>query len=248
MDNQCVQMEEKSRKLSNTTFGDFGTRRRRNYTTQDSVVACFRHNQSFVGTSNVHLAHKHNVRPLGTQAHEWYMGVSALEGLRRANYYGMKIWSDIFRGRLGTALPDTFGTDAFFEDFDHYFARLFDGVRHDSGNPFVFAGKTIDAYQKLKINPKTRTILFSDNLNCDLAVEIQKELASEIGISFGIGTHFTNDFPGSKPLNMVIKMASCNGVKVVKISDEPSKQIGDRDALRVANWTFNNTPLDQTNG
>lgn len=245
MENQGKLMEHKSAMLGDIPFADFGTRRRRTYGVQDMLVQVFKdRNRRFVGTSNVHLAMKHGVKPIGTQAHEWYMAISALEGLRRANYYGMKIWSEIFGGRLGIALTDTFGTDAFFQDFDVYFARLFDGVRHDSGDPFAFAEKTIAAYEALGISPKTRTIVFSDNLNCELVVRLYKALCERINVSFGIGTHFTNHFLGSKALNMVIKLILCNGIPVVKLGDDAMKQLGERDALRVANWTFRGIPLD----
>ena len=227
------------------TIADFGTRRRRNYETQDLVVGTLKSAcKNFVGTSNVHLAHKYNVKPIGTMAHEWIMGISALESLRHANRYALRIWSKVFEGRLGIALPDTFGTDAFFEDFDGYLARLFDGVRHDSGEPLVFAEKVIAHYQKLGIFPMSKSIVFSDGLTPEVAREISLALEGRIRTSFGIGTNLTNDFPGSKALNMVIKLMMIGGIPVVKISDTPSKAIGDKDALRVARWTFFRNQLD----
>lgn len=234
----------KKQALEGILYADFGARRRRNFTTQDLIVRTFAGEPNFVGTSNVHLAHKYNVRPIGTMAHEWIMGISALEGIRRANYHALKLWSDIFRGRLGIALTDTFGTDLFFQDFDGYLARLFDGVRHDSGDPFKFGEKAIAAYEKLGINPKTKTIVFSDGLDCDMARQLWAAFMNRINVSFGIGTHFTNDYVGSKALNMVIKMWSCNGVPVVKLSDVLTKQMGDKDALRVANWIVYGHALD----
>ena len=242
---QIAQLIGKAKTLHGHTIADFGTRRRRSYATQDLVVRELRNLSSrFVGTSNVHLAMKYGVKPIGTMAHEWIMGISALESLRHANRYALKIWSKVFDGNLGIALTDTFGTDAFFEDFDGYLARLFDGVRHDSGDPFVFAERVIAHYQKLGIHPMSKTIVFSDGLTPELAAKIGDALAGRIRVSFGIGTNFTNDFPGSKALNMVIKLMMCNGVNVVKISDTPSKAIGNRDAQRVANWTFFNKGLD----
>ena len=247
---QSAKLAMKSERLRHITFTDFGTRRRRNFATQDSVVAYFKkHNPYFMGTSNVHLAHKHNVRPIGTMAHEWIMGISALEGLRHANRYAMKIWSDIYKGELGTALTDTFGTDVFWSDFDVALAKLFDGPRHDSGCPFEFTDKTVANYKRMRIDPTTKTAIFSDGLDTDLAVNIDDYCKNKIRSSFGIGTHFTNDFSKfndevSKPLNMVIKLSKCNGIPVVKLSDTPSKAIGDRDALRVAKWTFFGQPLD----
>lgn len=226
-------------------FADFGTRRRRNYVTQNLVVETFKHWSNFVGTSNVHLAKIHGVKPLGTMAHEWVMGISALEGLQHANRYAMRVWADVYKGNLGTALPDTFGTAAFWEDFDGFYARLFDGVRHDSGDPSKFGHATIEHYKKLGINPMTRTIIFSDGLDAETAAALRKEFHEKINVSFGIGTNLTNDYTGSKPLNMVIKMSHCGGKPVVKLSDVPTKAIGDKDALRVAKWTFFGTPLDE---
>ncbi len=235
----------KAERLKECTLADFGTRRRRSYDMQDLVVRTLKqHHPKFVGTSNVHLAHKHGTKPIGTMAHEWIMGISALESLRYANRHALNIWSKVFRGDLGIALTDTFGTDAFFEDFDRYLSKLFDGVRHDSGDPLVFARKAISHYKKLGIDPMTKTIVFSDGLNVDTALEIYAALTGQIRMSFGIGTHLTNDYAGSKALNMVIKLWECNGIPVVKLSDVATKQIGNDDALRVANWTFFNRPLD----
>lgn len=237
----------KAEQIQHVTLADFGTRRRRSYDMQNLAVSTLKkYHPKFVGTSNVHLAKKHNVKAIGTMAHEWIMGISALEGLRYANRHSLNIWSKVFRGRLGVALTDTFGTDAFFQDFDDYLARLFDGVRHDSGDPIVFAKKTISQYKKLGIDPMTKTIVFSDGLDTTKAKEIALALEGKIRISFGIGTHLTNDYEGSKALNMVIKLWECNGIPVVKLSDVATKQIGDKDALRVANWTFFNKPLDAT--
>lgn len=240
---QRLKLEEKATKLT-FPFADFGTRRRRLYQMQDLVVNTLKTTPNFVGTSNVHLAHKHGVRPIGTMAHEWIMGVSALEGLRYANRHALNIWRKIYKGNLGIALTDTFGSDAFFQDFDLELAKLYDGVRHDSGDPIKFAEKAIRHYSSLGIDPTIKTIVFSDGLNTDSAVEIHNTLKGKVRMSFGIGTHLTNDYEDSRPLNMVIKLWSCDGVPVVKLSDVATKQIGDKDALRVANWTFFGEPLD----
>jgi nicotinate phosphoribosyltransferase len=229
---------------NNVIFTDFGTRRRRSFAIQRMVVECLSQYKGFMGTSNVYLAMKNNVKPLGTMAHEWIMGVSALEGLRHANRYAMMHWSNSYKGNLGTALPDTFGTEAFFEDFDNYYARLFDSGRHDSGCPYIFGDRFIKHYKSININPMHKSLIFSDALNVKKAIDIKTYFQGKINTSFGIGTHFTNDVPDSEALNMVIKMISCNGIPVVKLSDTPSKAIGDKDALRVARWTFFKTPLD----
>jgi nicotinate phosphoribosyltransferase len=236
--------------LSGTKFADFGTRRRRSYEVHDLVIAGLKSakdafgNNGLVGTSNVHFAMKHGLRPIGTMAHEWIMGVSALESLRHANRYAMRNWAKVYGGSLGIALPDTFGSNAFFEDFDGHLARLFDGVRHDSGDPAVFAEKAIAHYEKLRIDPRHKVVVFTDGLTPELALKLDEHYSMRIGVSFGIGTNFTNDFPGSKPLNMVIKLARIDNIPVVKLSDEPGKAIGDADAMRVAKWTFSRTPLD----
>lgn len=244
-DAQTQLLHEKAIALSECNYADFGTRRRRNYDTQDLVVEYLKTRKSFRGTSNVHLAMKHDVRAIGTMAHEWIMGVSVLKGLRHANKYALSEWSEVFHGDLGIALTDTFGTKAFFQDFDGYLARLFDGVRQDSGDPIEFGEETIKFYNKMGIDPTTKVIVFSDGLTATTAAQIAHHFAGRIRCSFGIGTHFTNDFSGSKALNIVIKMATCHGIPVVKLSDVDTKAIGDKDALRVARWTFNNTPLDQ---
>jgi nicotinate phosphoribosyltransferase len=227
-------------------FTDFGTRRRRSYEAQDIVVKTFKESgvPNFFGTSNVHLAHKHGLRAIGTFAHEWVMGVSALEGLRYANKFALRKWQETYKGSLGYALTDTFGTDAFFRDFDQSLARVYDGVRHDSGCPFTFADRIIDHYNKLGIDPTTKLIVFSDGLDVDKALAISKHCAGRVRCSFGIGTFFSNDVPNSKPLNMVIKLYDVNGIPVVKFSDSPGKATGDKDAIRVALWTFKNQSLD----
>lgn len=244
MEGQTTKAESKRHALEGIPHSDFGTRRRRNYDTQDILVETLKQSPSFMGTSNVHFAMKHNVRTMGTQAHQWYMAISALESLRRANHYGMKLWHEIYQGRLGIALTDTFGSDAFFKDFDLPLAELYDGVRHDSGPPLAFAKKAISHYEQLGIDPKTKTIIFSDSLNCSVATSLYDTLKDQIKVSFGIGTDFTNSFSNSPALNIVIKMWSCNHIPVVKLSDVPSKEIGDCDALRVARWTFRGQALD----
>jgi len=229
------------------TFADFGTRRRRDYSAQDVVVGEFVRSgyKGFVGTSNVHLAQKHNTKPIGTMAHEWIQAHAILSGLRHANRYALEAWSRVYDGSLGVALTDTFGTPAFFADFQGLLAHTFDGVRHDSADPFKFADQVVEHYSGLRIPPSTKTIVFSDSLNSELAVKIQKHCDTlGINCSFGIGTHFSNDFGGSlKALNMVLKLIAINGEPVVKLSDDRGKEIGDPDALRVAKWTFFNEPL-----
>jgi len=241
---QQMRLLEKALVLKDCNFADFGTRRRRNYDVQDLVVRTLMKSPGFVGTSNVHLALKHGVKPIGTMAHEWIMAMSVLKGMRHANKAALTAWSEVFNGDLGIALTDTFGTDPFFEDFDGYLARLFDGVRQDSGDPLEFGEKAINHYNRMGIDPMTKTIVFSDSLSDKKAAQISDRFAGRIRVSFGIGTHLTNDFPGSTPLNIVIKLAECNGVPVVKLGDDVGKAIGEKDALRVARWIFEKRPLD----
>lgn len=231
-------------------FADFGTRRRRHFDVQDLVVKNISEYKNCFGTSNVHLAMKYGVKPIGTQSHQWIMGISGLESLRYANRFAMQRWNEVYQGDLGIVLPDTFGVSAFFEDFDGQFARLFDGVRHDSGDPFEFANKVVDHYKKIRINCMSKYIVFSDSLDVELAARLKKH-CDQLGImcSFGIGTNFTNCFD-SPALNIVIKLRSIRKnidsqeVQVVKISDVSTKATGDIDALRVARYTFTGEALD----
>jgi nicotinate phosphoribosyltransferase len=226
-------------------WADFGTRRRRNYATQDGIVAVHKSHAGFAGTSNVHLACKHGVNPIGTMAHEWIMAASVLWGLRHANKYALEEWLKIYQGQLGIALTDTFGSEAFFADFGVLLAKSFDGVRHDSADPFAFAERVIAHYRALNIDPAAKTIVFSDSLSVASAIELHRHCLGRIQCAFGIGTHFTNDFDASPALNIVVKLSEINGVPVVKCSDDAGKASGDNDALRVAKWTFGLGGLDE---
>jgi len=226
--------EEKLQKKINTLdsadakYADFGTRRRRSYEVQDMVVRNMSRSPNFLGTSNVHLAFKYGVKPIGTMAHEWIQGVSAIESLENANRNMMEKWDNVYDGQLGIALTDTFTTDGFLKDFNAVHANKFNGVRHDSGDPFAFAEKIANHYKELGINLSTKTIIFSDSLTASTAAKLQTH-CNQLGIkcAFGIGTHLTNDFDNSKALNMVIKLWSVEGVPVVKLSDDPGKYSGD---------------------
>lgn len=228
-------------RMNGMHFADFGTRRRFSYEIQDEVIKDFKAtfaSDNFVGTSNVHLAHKYNIRPIGTHAHEWFSFHAAKFGYKMANAMAMEAWVNVFRGDLGIALPDTFTTDAFFRSFDRKFAKLFDGVRHDSGDPIEFAEKTISHYQKLGIDPHDKTIIFSDSLNPESAIEIKNFCRGKIRCSFGIGTNFTNDV-GVKALNMVIKMTEAKPegeewIPTIKLSDVEGKHTGDEKEIEIA--------------
>ena len=226
-------------------WADFGTRRRRSYHTQALVVKEMSSFDGFVGTSNPYLAMKYDTGFIGTQAHQWIQIWSALAGMRHANRFAMENWVKVFRGDLGIALTDTFGTDAFLNDFELMYAKLFDGVRHDSGNPFLFADRMAIHYTSLGIPLNTKTLVFSDGLDVDKAIAIQTH-CDKLGIncSFGIGTSFTNDFEGDvKPLNIVIKLVRLDGVPVIKLSDVPTKAVCEdsedgRTMLRIAKNMF----------
>lgn len=228
----------------NHPYAEFGTRRRRSYEIQNFVCKTLKENgKNCFGTSNVHLAMKHDLKLVGTMAHEWIMGISALFGLRHANRYALSEWCEVYRGDLGIALTDTYGTQDFFEHFDMFYAKLFDGVRHDSGCPLAFADKVVEHYNKLNIDPCSKTIIFSDGLDPTVCDQINTH-CEDLGIkwSYGIGTNLTNDKiyfgPASKPLNMVIKLRTCDGVEVVKLSDDTGKATGEENAVAIAMHTF----------
>lgn len=236
---------------SGVAWGDFGTRRRRNFEAQERVVRIGKEFANFTGTSNVYLAMKYGVKPLGTMAHEWVMAHSVLYSLKHANKFALENWNAVYEGNLGTALPDTYGTDAFLRDFDGRLARLFDSVRHDSGDPKAWAQKMIDHYSSLKIDWKSKPLGFTDGNTAESAVELHNWVKERGGRCwFGIGTSLSNDYgPESPALSIVIKLYSVEDAAgiitpVVKLSDNPEKASGDKDAIRVALWTHFGTPLD----
>jgi nicotinate phosphoribosyltransferase len=203
---------------------DFGTRRRYSAEWQAEVVrqlATFRPN-NFIGTSNVMLAKQYGIKPIGTMAHEWLQAGQALTKVKESQKFMFQKWADEYRGDLGIALSDVVGVDAFIRDFDMYFCKLFDGCRHDSGDPIEWVEKIIAMYERHGIDPKTKIAVFSDGLTLDKAIAISGRVNGRIKTTFGIGTNLTNDV-GVDPLNIVIKMTKCNGQPVAKISDSPGK-------------------------
>jgi len=177
----------------------------------------------FVGTSNVDLAMRQGLIPLGTMAHEYLQACQAVgPRLIDSQRFAFDKWAEEYRGDLGIALSDVCGMDAFLRDFDLFFCKLFDGVRHDSGDPFEWGEKLIAHYRRMRIDPRSKTMVFSDQLNVPLAVRLFNHFRGRANIAFGIGTNLTNDL-GHEPLQIVIKMTRCNGQPVAKISDEPSK-------------------------
>ncbi|MCX2680413.1 nicotinate phosphoribosyltransferase [Galbibacter sp. EGI 63066] len=222
------------------TVAEFGTRRRHSYRTHREVMHALYafKGKSFAGSSNVHMAMLYNVKPIGTHAHEWFMFHAAEFGFKMANAMSLEHWVDVYRGDLGVALSDTYTTDVFFKQFDTKFAKLFDGVRHDSGNPIEFAKKTIAHYKSHGINPLYKYIIFSDGLNPEKVESITKACKGKIGISFGIGTNLTNDV-GLRPMNIVIKLTDVltsdqEWLPTVKLSDEPNKHTGDPEMITLA--------------
>jgi nicotinate phosphoribosyltransferase len=208
-------------------ISDFGTRRRFSLAWHEEIIATLKREvpQYFAGTSNVWLAMQHGVTPLGTMAHEYMQACQALgPRLRDAQAFAFDKWAQEYRGDLGIAISDTYGMDAFLRDFDMYFCKLFDGARHDSGDPFEWGEKLIAHYQRNRVDPHTKTLIFSDQLSFPLAIEIARRFHGRARTSFGIGTNLTNDL-GVEPINIVIKMTECNGQPVAKVSDAPGKTI-----------------------
>jgi len=209
-------------------FSDFGTRRRFSGYWQNQVIhklAKELPRDIFGGTSNMYLAMHENLTPIGTMAHEYICVGQSLDSVTLASSqtYMLQAWVDEYRGDLGTALSDTLGTDKFLKDFDLYFAKLYDGVRHDSGDPITWGEKMINHYEALRIDPRTKQFVFSDGLDFEKAARIHKHFKDRAKVSFGIGTNLTNDFEGVTPLNIVMKIVEANNRPVAKISDNPGK-------------------------
>lgn len=206
---------------------DFGLRRRAWDSWQQEVVRTL-HSELptlFTGTSNVYLAKQLGLRPIGTMAHEFLQSYQAhVVRLREFQRTALEDWAQEFRGDLGIALTDTIGMDAFLRDFDLYFSKLFDGMRHDSGDPLAWGEKAIAHYRSLRIDPHSKRLVFSDNLDIPRALGLYRQFADRIQLGFGIGTNLTNDL-GVKPLNIVMKLVRCNGDPVAKLSDAPGKTL-----------------------
>ncbi len=206
-------------------FAEFGCRRRLGREWQEYVVSKMKREvPNMVGTSNVYLAMKYDLLPVGTYAHEYvemYQGINKIP-VAYGNYYAMKDWYEEYRGDNGTALSDTLTTDLFLLDFDRSMANNFTGVRHDSGDPYEWGEKIIAHYKKFGIDPKTKTLLFSDSLNFEKAQALYNHFKDRINVSFGIGTYCTNN-TDAEALNIVIKLQYVNGRPVAKISDAPGK-------------------------
>lgn len=226
-------------------FSEFGTRRRFSYVVQDAVVKRLKENALYcVGTSNVHLAMKYDMKPIGTVAHEWIMFHAAQFGYRNANYKSYEDWVSVYDGSLGIALTDSYTSKIFFNNITLKHAKLFDGVRHDSGDEYEFIQMTIEMYKKFGIDPKDKTIVFSNALTFPKYKEIADYCKGKIKCSAGIGTNLTCD-TNTPSQNIVMKLMKCRlnnnslWINCIKISDDAGKVMGDINELKIANRELN---------
>lgn len=228
------------------TFSDFGTRRRASFKAQDTAIRAMKDCDSrtggpgrFVGTSNVYFAMKYGLTPIGTMAHEFVCAIAGMYGPQMANYLAMKNWSHTYRGALGTFLYDTYGWRIFSLNFSEDYANMFKGLRVDSGDNYEQLDLIVDKYRSLGIDPRSKQIVFSNGLDVEEAIRLQSYARDKCLPSFGIGTHFTNDFPGIEPRNIVIKLLA---VKITeswpfycstcKLSEDYGKYTGDPETVR----------------
>ncbi|HCH4147749.1 nicotinate phosphoribosyltransferase [Vibrio parahaemolyticus] len=228
-----LKAELERRNITNFKFADMSTRRRFSFQAQRTMLEYLSKElpQCLTGTSNYHLARELDLTPIGTVAHEWFMGHQALVNVRDSQKIALQRWQKMFNGALGIALTDTIGIDAFLKDFDEELSHAYVGVRHDSGCPFTWGEKMIAHYESLGIDPMTKTLVFTDGLNFEQALDICEHFQGRVQVSFGIGTSLANDMSNYvndqgeayQPLSIVIKMVTCNGSPVAKISDEPEK-------------------------
>ncbi|MEB7538897.1 nicotinate phosphoribosyltransferase [Pantoea anthophila] len=213
--------------MSRFRLMDFGTRRRYSQDVQQSIVATLKQDFPWlIGTSNYDLARRLSLTPVGTQAHEWFQAFQQISPvLANSQRAALQAWLDEYDDQLGIALTDCIAMDAFLRDFGPVFARLYQGLRHDSGDPVEWGEKALAHYQKLGIDPLSKNLVFSDNLNLDKALALYRHFGQRTNVVFGIGTRLTCDIPGVTPLNIVIKLVQCNGKPVAKLSDSPGKTI-----------------------
>ena len=214
-------------------IADYGTRRRFSRAWHEEVLRVLAARLGtgpkgqFAGTSNVYFAQLLGLTPLGTMAHEYLQACQALgPRLRDSQVFAFESWAREYRGDLGIALSDVYGFNAFLRDFDMYFCKLFDGARHDSGDPFQWGERMIDHYSRNRVDPRSKTLIFSDSLTVPRTIELYQQFAGRCQLAFGVGTNLTNDL-GYEPLQIVIKMTRCNGQPVAKLSDTPGKGMCD---------------------
>lgn len=212
--------------LSRFRLMDFGTRRRFSREVQQAIVERLTQEPWFTGTSNYDLARRLSLTPMGTQAHEWFQAHQQISpDLATSQRAALAAWLDEYPDQLGIALTDCITMDAFLRDFGPEFATRYQGLRHDSGDPVEWGEKAIAHYQKLGIDPHSKVLVFSDNLDLKKAVDLYRHFSSRVNLGFGIGTRLTCNIPQVKPLNIVIKLVECNGKPVAKLSDSPGKTI-----------------------
>lgn len=230
-----IALVTKNPAMAGCKIADYGTRRRFSRQWHEEVVLTLQKDmpQHFAGTSNVLLAMRHGLTPLGTMAHEYLQACQVLApDLRGSQIFAFDVWAREYRGDLGIALSDLYGLEVFLRDFDMYFCKLFDGARHDSGDPFEWGERLIAHYEHYRIDPRSKLLVFSDALDFNKVVALYLHFKDRIKVSFGIGTNLTNDL-GSDPLPVVMKMTRCNGQPVAKLSDTPAKNMCDDPAYMV---------------
>ncbi len=213
--------------LEGLRIADYGTRRRFSCAWHAEVLDTLRDElrENLAGSSNVMYARSHGLTPLGTMAHEYLQACQALgPRLRDSQTFGFEMWAREYRGDLGIALSDVYGMSAFLRDFDLYFCKLFDGARHDSGDPISWGERLIAHYEQNRVDPRTKTLVFSDGLDFARVVELYRRFSGRTRTAFGVGTNLTNDL-GYTPLQIVIKLIRCNGQPVAKLSDSPEKNM-----------------------
>lgn len=227
-------------------ISDYGTRRRFSREWQKTVLETMqaRLGGIFTGTSNVMYAKEMGLTPHGTMAHEYLQACQALgPRLRDSQVYGFEMWAKEYRGDLGIALSDVYGMEPFLKDFDMYFCKLFDGARHDSGDPFVWGERMIEHWKENRCDPRTKSLVFSDALTIPRVIALYRRFHGRVKVAFGIGTNLMND-RGPQSLNVVIKMVKANGQPVAKISDAPEKGMcEDESYLRYLRQVFGLPPL-----
>jgi nicotinate phosphoribosyltransferase len=231
-----VRLDDKIKKLRTRpglTFSDFGTRRRFSRAWQEYIVKTLAEElpiSQFLGTSNVQIAMDYGLVPMGTSAHEMYMGISGImhgsdDEIRRSHNEVLKLWYKHYGKGLSIALTDTYGSDFFFRDMNREQAELWRGLRQDSGNPYIFGEKAIRFYNGYDIDPATKLIVFSDGLDVVTMINLYDTFTGRIQVTDGWGTNLTNDL-GLPPISMVVKLIESNGHGTVKFSDNLAKAIG----------------------
>ena len=241
-DTYYAESSNKARRLieAGCTFSDFGTRRRASFEAQDTAIRAMNECKAagtgkFFGTSNVYFAMKYDLVPIGTMAHELICAIAGMYGPQMANHLAMKTWASTYRGALGTFLYDTYGWRIFSLNFSEDYANMFKGLRVDSGDNYRELDLITNKYRSLNIDPRSKQIVFSNGLDVDEAIKIQEYASGKCIPSFGIGTHFTNDFPGVRPMNIVIKLVAVKITELwpfycstCKLSEESGKYSGDQ--------------------